>query len=81
MRLSKGVKTVRWGNNLWIFTEAELNLLPDGCELVSIGGDKVIKGKDPIDTDTRYGHIAFGVIDPKNHPEAELFATFVLKGF
>lgn len=70
---------IRWGK-LWLFTVEELNLLPDGCEMLSINGDKVVKGQDPIDTDVRYGHIAFGVIDPKNHPEAELFTTFMLKG-
>ena len=69
---------IKWGNNLWLFTPNEFNYLPDGIELRSIRGDKVIKGKDYIDDDVRFGHIAFGVEDPLNHPEAELFTKMAL---
>lgn len=41
---------------LWAF-----DLIPDGTELESIGGDKVIKGKDEIDLDVRFGCIAYGL--------------------
>ena len=64
---------------LWLFTIEEFNQLPDGIELESIVADKAIKGKDNIDLDTRYGHIAWGVRNPITHPEAELFTKFRLE--
>lgn len=70
----------KWNSNLWLLTEDEFNQLPDGTELIAIDNDKVIKGKDYIDLDTRGGHLAFGVTDINNHPLAELFTTFKLKG-
>lgn len=81
---------IKWGKDLWLFTKEEFALLPDGIELEGIGGPtlngsdgrrgrKVIKGKDDVNMDTRYGYIAFGVRDPLNHPCAELFTTFILK--
>ena len=33
--------------------------IPDGTELVNIFGEHAIKGKDPIDLDTRFGYIAW----------------------
>jgi hypothetical protein len=43
-------------------------------------GDKPkIKGVDKIDMDTRWGHIAYGVNDPWNHPLKDLFLVFKLK--
>jgi hypothetical protein len=73
----------RWGkeegeNNLWLLTEEEFNRLPDGIVLESITGSKKTKGKDEIDTDTRFGHMAFGVRDPFNHKEKHLFLIFKL---
>ncbi len=68
----------KWDDTLWLFTEDEFNKLPDGIELICINGETVIKGVDVIDMDTRYGHIAFGVDNPMNHPEAELFSVFML---
>jgi len=41
---------------LWAF-----DLIPDGTELESISGDKIIKGKDEIDLDVRFGCIAYGL--------------------
>jgi hypothetical protein len=72
---------IRWSEetNLYLFTIDEFNQLPDGIELESIMGDKAVKGKDYIDTDTRSGYIAFGVRDPINHLEAELFTKFKLQ--
>lgn len=70
----------RWNGSLWVFTEEEYNQLPDGIVLTCIGGETVTKGIDDIDMDTRFGHIAFGVYNPTQHPEAELFTTFILSG-
>ena len=64
---------------LYLFREHEFNQLPDGIELESISGNKKVKGKDYIDMDTRFGHIAYGIRDPFNHALKELFLTFQLK--
>ena len=45
---------------LWLVTPEEFAKLPNGFQLTAIDGDKVIKGKDYIDNDTRMGHLAFG---------------------
>ena len=70
-----------WDETLWLFTPEEYEQLPDGIELYSImSGDKpVVKGKDNIDMDTRFGHIAYGVHDPWNHALKDLFLIFKLK--
>ena len=68
----------KWNEKLWLFTIDEFNKLPDGIELTCIDGEKVIKGVDDIDLDTRGTCIAFGIEDPLNHPEAELFSIFML---
>lgn len=70
-----------WDDELWLFTPDEYEQLPDGIELYSVmSGDKVkIKGKDYIDMDTRWGHIAYGVKDPWTHPLKDLFLIFKLK--
>jgi len=65
--------------DLYLFTPEEYEQLPDGCELTSIDGSTEVKGKDYIDMDTRFGHIAFGVKDPWNHPLKNLFLVFKLK--
>lgn len=65
-------------NSLWLLTEEEFNRLPDGIELESITHTKKIKGKDEIDKDTRFGHLAWGVRDPFNHKEKHLFLIFKL---
>ena len=36
--------------------------VPDGTELVSINGNVVVKGVDPIHLDTRHGLLAFGFV-------------------
>jgi len=69
---------IKWNDTLWLFTEAEFNKLPDGIELTCIDGDKVVKGVDVIDMDTRANHIAFGVENPFEHLESELFSVFKL---
>ena len=37
------------------------NQIPDGTEFTCISGEKAVKGKDPIDDDTRGGLMAYGV--------------------
>ena len=64
--------------SFWIFTPDEFSKLPDGVELTSITGKKVIKGKDYIDMGTLGGYIAYGLYDPVNHPLRELFTVFRL---
>lgn len=48
------------GKTLWLVTPAEFAKLPDGFELTAIDGEKVVKGRDKIDGDTRCGHLAYG---------------------
>lgn len=71
---------VRWSadDDLYLFTPEEYDQLPDGIELTCIDNTKSVKGKDEIDQDTRYGHIAFGVKDPWNHPLKDKFLIFKL---
>lgn len=68
-----------WDDNLYLFTPDEFNQLPDGIELTALDNSTVVKGKDKIDQDVRFGHLAFGVIDPWNHPLKDLFLLFKLK--
>jgi hypothetical protein len=49
---------------LWLITPEEFFALPDGVELTCINGIKHRKGIDPIDTDIRFGCMAYGVSDP-----------------
>ena len=73
-------KMAPWDRELYLFTPEEFEQLPDGTELQSISkGKSVIKGKDYVDMDTRFGHIAYGVKDPWNHPLKDLFLIFKLK--
>lgn len=65
-------------DNLWLFTIEEFNQLPDGIELTCIDDTKVIKGHDKISIDTRFEYIAYGIIDPWNHKEKNLFLMFGL---
>lgn len=65
-------------SNLYLLTLEEFKQLPDGIELTSIGGDTVIKGKDYIDDDTRFRHLAYGIVDPWNHPLKDKFLIFKL---
>lgn len=48
---------------LWLLTPKEFQELPDGVILESIRlyRHTVIKGKDPIDQDTRFGYLAYGL--------------------
>jgi hypothetical protein len=70
----------RWDNeNLWLLTPKEFDQLPDGTELACINGNQVIKGQDHIDRYTIYGHLAYGIKNPRQHKESELLAVFMLK--
>lgn len=64
--------------NLWLFTPEEYSHLPDGFELESINGLKYIKGQGYIDQDTRFGHLAYGVRNPKSHPDADTILKVML---
>lgn len=48
--------------NIILLTPAQLLAVPDGTVLYSIMGEKVIKGKDYIDDDTRGGYLAYGFL-------------------
>jgi hypothetical protein len=53
------------GRRMTLVTPEEFKALPNGTVLVCINGDEFIKGRDTIDQDTRFGHLAFGVLhDP-----------------
>lgn len=47
---------------LWLLTTDEFAALPDGTVLTCIDGETAIKGKDFIDNDTRFGHMAYGLV-------------------
>lgn len=48
---------------LWLLTPDELEQVPDGTILTCINGTKVTKGQDFIDGDTRYGLLAYGLLE------------------
>lgn len=66
-------------NDLYLLSLEEYEQVPDGLELESINGTKLVKGHDDIDLDTRFNHIAYGVRDIENHPQRNLLLTFLLK--
>lgn len=62
--IARGMRS--WdGNGLYLIPLKDWPNWPNGVELTSILGEKVIKGKDYIDEDTRGGLLAFGIY-PKN---------------
>ena len=48
---------------LWLLTPDEFVALPDGAVLTAIDGEKATKGIDEIDNDTRFGHLAYGLVN------------------
>ena len=68
----------KWDDELYLFTPEELDRIPDSTVLTSINNKNYIKGKDYLDDDTRFGHTAYGVKDPWNHPLKDLFLIFKL---
>lgn len=61
---------IKWAdegdNSLWLITPAEYEKLPDGIELEAINKKTKVKGKDVIDQDVRFGHLAWGIRNPFN---------------
>ena len=55
-----------WDNEKHLFLVPLLLLeyIPDGTEVVSIMGEKYVKGKDKIDDDTRDGYLAYCITPP-----------------
>jgi len=51
----------KWDENLWLLTLEEFTEIPNGVILECIDGEKAVKGLDTIDTDTRYGCLAYGL--------------------
>lgn len=51
----------KWDEELWLLTPKEYEKLPDGVQLKCIDGEYVVKGKDIIDDDVRFGCLAFGL--------------------
>lgn len=49
------------GRVIRLLTPRELLRVPDGTVLTSILGERMVKGTDPIDDDTRGGYLAFGI--------------------
>lgn len=49
------------GRTIILKTPEEFKAYPDGTIFTSIFGDTKEKGKDYIDGDTRYGHLAYGI--------------------
>lgn len=47
---------------IYLLTPAAFNALADGTKVISIFGEVKTKGVDHIDTDTRCGYLAWGVI-------------------
>lgn len=68
----------RWEENLWLLTVDEYTHLPDGTELTCIDGEVAVKGRDDIDLDTRFGYIAYGIVDPFSHPLRDQLLFFRL---
>jgi hypothetical protein len=64
---------------LWLLTQAEFDQIPNGTALEAIDGTSVTKGVDYIDSDMRFGHLAYGVRNPLAHPLKNLFTLFGLK--
>ena len=55
-----------WDNEKHLFLIPLLlwEYIPDGTEVVSIMGEKYVKGKDKIDDDTRDGYLAYCITPP-----------------
>jgi len=50
------------GRVVRLITKSELDALPDGTEVICIDGEKLIKGKDYLDDDTRFRYLAYGLL-------------------
>ena len=70
----------RWDedSNLYLITPKQFEHVPDGYELTSISGNKLVKGRDYIDDNIRYGYLAYGFEDPYNTLDKELLTVLCL---
>lgn len=50
------------GRTISLVHKNDFASIPDGTELISIVGERVIKGVDYIDDDTREGYYAYGTL-------------------
>lgn len=57
------------GRVIELLTPEQLKELPNGVELIDIFGGKFIKGKDEIDGDTRFGYLAYGILNSNKAPK------------
>jgi len=53
---------------LWLLLPEELELLPAGTVVTDITGGTAVYGTDYIDTDTRGGLLAYGLLDSQLPP-------------
>ncbi len=61
MKVMRAPWKLKDGRVIDLITPKELATLPDGTVLVDIFGVSYVTGKDPIDTDTRGGMLAYGL--------------------
>ncbi|MFA6243955.1 MAG: hypothetical protein WC655_23630 [Candidatus Hydrogenedentales bacterium] len=59
----------RWklsdGRTLLLLAPRDLAALPDGTQVICIDGTTATKGQDIIDNDTRFGYLAYGMLDTR----------------
>jgi hypothetical protein len=64
-------RTTMWtlndGTKILLLTPEAFGLLEDGTEVISIHGQRALKGVHQIDEDTRYGYMAWGLEPPPVH--------------
>ena len=58
---------------VWRVSKEQFDSLPDGTELTSISGEKIIKSKDFKDFDTRGGLMGYGFLE-KDKPTGMSFS-------
>lgn len=56
--------TLNDGRVIQLVTLDEFTTLAHGTKLISILGEEVVVGEDPIDSDTRMGYLAYGFLVP-----------------
>lgn len=50
------------GRTIELIHESDFASVPEGTELISIFGERVVKGKNHIDDDIREGYYAYGTL-------------------
>ena len=50
------------GRMIRLLTQSELDALPNGTEVICIDGNTLVKGKEYLDEDTRFGFLAYGLL-------------------